>query len=61
MDMKTSAERVHAAVGEAFVSAYRTLMWIAAALAVLSSASAAVLINDSKGSGSEPGRRAGAK
>ena len=48
--IETEDTRAHAAVGEAFVSAYRTLMWIAAALAVASSASAAVLIDDAKGS-----------
>ena len=48
--IETEDPRVHAAVGEAFVASYRTLMWIAAALAVASSASAAVLIDDAKGS-----------
>jgi MFS family permease len=44
----TDDPRARAAVGEAFVDAFRALMWIAAALALAGSASAAVCIDDAR-------------
>jgi EmrB/QacA subfamily drug resistance transporter len=44
--IETGNQRARRAIGEAFVDGYRTVMWIAAALAVASSASAAFVIDD---------------
>jgi MFS family permease len=45
--IETSDPRVREAVDEAFVAGYRVVVWVAVALAVASSVSAAVLIRDS--------------
>jgi MFS family permease len=43
--IQTSDSKVHRAIAESFVAGYRTVIWIAAALSVASSISAALLID----------------
>lgn len=47
--METSDPRVREAVAESFTAGYRTVIWIAAALGILSSLTAAALIDDKRG------------
>src|SRR5262249_60855724 len=48
--IETMDTGVHQAIDESFVSAYRTILWIAAGLAIASSLSAAALISKETGS-----------
>jgi hypothetical protein len=52
--IETGNQRARRAIGEAFVEGYRTVMWIAAALAVASSVSAAFFIDDTRSARAGP-------